>query len=73
VSQFVVTSRPVNRGTADQENWEVEYLPVVLDERRVRAILLGNDPNPRNGDGLRGGSLASRLPKVSAAAIGLAA
>jgi hypothetical protein len=47
VSKYLVTRRPVNRGTAEQQSWDVEYLPVALDERMVRAILLGNDPHPR--------------------------
>jgi hypothetical protein len=67
--KFVVTKSLVMRDGRP----EVEFVPVVLDERMVRAILLGNDPNPRTGGELRGGSFVCRLPKVSAAAIGLAA
>lgn len=43
------------------EKPEVEYVPVDLDEQMVRTILLGQDP--RTGVPLKGGSLASRLPK----------
>ena len=52
---------------------EAVFAPVALDERMVRTILTGNDPHPRTGGDLKGGSLASRLPKVSAASLGLAA
>jgi hypothetical protein len=68
-SKYVVTRNLVMRDGRP----EVEFVPVVLDERMVRTILLGIDANPRTGGELRGGSFVSRLPKVSAAAIGLAA
>lgn len=44
------------------EKPEVEYVPVDLDEQMVRTILLGQDP--RTGVPLKGGGLASRLPKA---------
>ena len=44
------------------EKPEVEYVPVNLDEQMVRTILLGQDPY--TGVPLKGGSLASRLPKA---------
>jgi hypothetical protein len=53
----VVTKRLVNRGAGDQENWQVEYVPVA--RKMVRIILVGKDP--RTGDEVKGGNLASRV------------
>jgi hypothetical protein len=52
---------------------DVVFAPVVLDMQMLRAIVWGVDPHPRLGGNLPGGSLADRLRKVSAAALGLAA
>jgi hypothetical protein len=69
VSKYVfVKSLVVHNG-----KYEVACVPVTLDDQMIRAILTGHDPHPRTGGDIKGGPLAGRLPKVSAASIGLAA
>jgi hypothetical protein len=68
-SKYVFTNNPVVR----DGKYGVVRAPVALTEQMARAILTGIDANTRTGGELKGGSLAARLPKVSAASIGLAA
>jgi hypothetical protein len=67
VPLYVFTKTPVVRGG----KLEVVYVPVEIDDRVIRTILTGRDRHPRSGGEIK--DLASRLPKVSAASIGMAA
>ena len=58
IRKHIAIKRLVNR----DGRWEVEFAPVTIDERLLRIILTGKDM--RTGDELKGGPLASRVPKA---------
>jgi hypothetical protein len=55
IQTHVVIATPVNRGTADAENWVVEYRPAPVSEMLVRSLLI--EPRERGG-------LSGRLAKI---------
>jgi len=44
------------------EKWVVTYTPVTIDQRIISMLLTGRDP--RTGEDVKGGTLASRVPKA---------
>jgi hypothetical protein len=55
IQNNVVIAVPINRSTADAEDWRVEYRPVPVSEMTIRSLLL--EPKERGG-------LAGRLAMI---------
>jgi hypothetical protein len=55
IPKHLATKKLVNRGTDDDPNWEVEHIPLVLDQRNLRAFFTSDK---------RQGSLIARVSRA---------